>query len=292
MEQLKKYIQLNCKYIHTVPDYYEEMKEPYYESSLYVIYNNTNYSVKKIIKKDSDYLFKELLDELVKKIVFEIGILCIKDSFNKDSFNKDSFNKDSFTILHRGNCRDFQENSINGLEDACIKYDGFETDIRLTQDNYWVVNHDSDCLRIHQKDLILKKTSLVDILCKTNIPMFKKLLFTNNYVNKLINIEIKEKYDECSIISKISLINILLKFKNKVLVSSFDWNWFKYIDSYNLNFAHLILDINELPKIYNKLIIAKSDYQNIILKNSNLPIFGVYGSTKKFKHVTLSIIDL
>tara|TARA_B110000902_G_C14271081_1_gene573181 strand:- start:1818 stop:2666 length:849 start_codon:yes stop_codon:yes gene_type:complete len=282
MEQLKKYIQLNCKYIYIVPDYYEEMKEQYYESSLSVIYNNTNYSVKRIIKKDSDDLFKELLDELVKKIVFKIGQLHIKDSFNKDSF----------TILHRGNCRDFQENSIDGLEDACIKYDGFETDIRLTQDNYWVVNHDGDCLRIHQKDIILKKTSLVDILCKTNIPMFKKLLFTNKYNNKLINIEIKEKYDECNTISKISLINILLKFKNKVLVSSFDWNWFEYIDSYNIDFVHLILNINELPKAYNKLIIAKSDYHNIILKNSNLPIFGVYGSTKKFKHVILSIIDL
>ena len=281
MEELKKYIKLNGKYIYTIFDE-DDDGEVNCESSLSVIYNNTNYSVKRIIKGNIDNIFKELLDELVKKILFEIGQLHIKDSFNKENF----------TILHRGNCRDFQENSINGLEDACIKYDGFETDIRLTQDNYWVVNHDSDCLRIHQKDLILKKTSLVDILCKTNIPMFKKLLFTNNYVNKLINIEIKEKYDECSIISKISLINILLKFKNKVLVSSFDWNWFKFIDSYNLNFAHLILDINELPKIYDKLIIAKNDYQDIILKNSDLPIFGVYGSTKKFKHVTLSIIDL
>jgi len=281
MEELKKYIKLNGKYIYTIFDE-DDDGEVNCESSLSVIYNNTNYSVKRIIKGNIDNIFKELLDELVKKILFEIGQLHIKDSFNKENF----------TILHRGNCRDFQENSINGLEDACIKYDGFETDIRLTQDNYWIVNHDSDCLRIHQKDLILKKTSLVDILCKTNIPMFKKLLFTNNYVNKLINIEIKEKYDECSIISKISLINILLKFKNKVLVSSFDWNWFKFIDSYNLNFAHLILDINELPKIYDKLIIAKNDYQDIILKNSDLPIFGVYGSTKKFKHVTLSIIDL
>lgn len=281
MEELKKYIKLNGKYIYTIFDE-DDDGEVNCESSLSVIYNNTNYSVKRIIKGNIDNIFKELLDELVKKILFEIGQLHIKDSFNKENH----------TILHRGNCKDFQENSIKALEDACIKYDGFETDIRLTQDNYWVVNHDSDCLRIHQKDLILKKTSLVDILCKTNIPMFKKLLFTNNYVNKLINIEIKEKYDECSIISKISLINILLKFKNKVLVSSFDWNWFKFIDSYNLNFAHLILDINELPKIYDKLIIAKNDYQDIILKNSNLHIFGVYGSTKKFKHVTLSIIDL
>lgn len=281
MEELKKYIKLNGKYLIMMLDD-DFTTEMYQEASLKVIYNNTNYSVKKTIICESENTFKELLDELVKKIVFEMGILCIKDSFNKENH----------TILHRGNCKDFQENSIKALEDACINFDGFETDIRLTKDDYWVINHDSDCLRIHRKDIIIKKTKLVDILCKTNIITFKKLLFTNKYNNKLINIEIKEKYDECSIISKISLINILLKFENEVLVSSFDWNWFKFIDSYNLNFVHLILDINELPKIYDKLIIAKNDYQDIILKNSNLPIFGVYGSTKKFKHVTLSIIDL
>lgn len=281
MEELKKYIKLNGKYVIMMLDDglgTENQKEV----TLNVIYNNTNYSVKKKIVNESENTFKDLIDELVKKIIFEMGIMCIKNSFNKENY----------TILHRGNCKEFQENSIKALEDACSKYDGFETDIRLTKDDYWVVYHDSDCLRIHQKDIILKNTSLIDILCNTNIIMFKKLLFTNNYTNKFINIEIKEKYDKCSIISKISLINILLKFKNKVLVSSFDWNWFHFIDSYNIDFAHLVLDINELPKKFNKLIVDKNDYQNIILKNKNLPIFGVYGTTKSLKHVVLSIIDL
>jgi len=281
MEQLKKYIELNGKYITLLPTYDNETTNCYYESSLSVIYNNTNYSVNLITKTKIDK-FKKLLGKLIKKITFEMGQLCIKQSFNKINY----------IILHRGNCKDFIENSINAFEYAIKNYDGFETDIRLSGDGYWVVNHDKDCIRIHNCDIILKNTSLVDILCKTNIVTFKKLLFTNNYTNKLINIEIKEKYKNCNTISKISMINTLLKFKNKIIVTSFEWDWFEFIDSYNIDFAHLILDINKLPKIYNKLIIAKSDYQNIILKNSNLPIFGVYGSTKKFKHVILSIIDL
>ena len=281
MEELKKYIRLNGKYVLMVLDD-DSASENHLEASLNVIYNNTNYSVKKTIICESENTFKDLLEELVKKIIFQMGILCIKGSFNKENH----------TILHRGNCKQFQENSLKALEDACNRYDGFETDIRLTKDDYWVVNHDSDCLRLHQKDMILKNTSLVDILCNTNIIMFKKLLFTNNYNNKFINIEIKEKYKNSSIISKISLINILLKFENRVLVSSFDWDWFPFIDSYNVDFAHLILDINELPQNFNKLIVDINDYQNVILKSKNLPIFGVYGGRKSFKHVPLSIIDL
>ena len=127
---------------------------------------------------------------------------------------------------------------------------------------------------------------------ETNIYKFKKLLFTNNYINKFINIEIKEKYSESNNISRMALINTLLKFNNKLLVSSFEWEWFKFIDSYNIDFAHLILDINKLPKKFNKIIISKYDYQHIILKKKNLPIYGVWGSKKKFKFVDLSIIDL
>ena len=97
------------------------------EVTLSVIYNNTNYSVKKKIVNESENTFKDLIDELVKKIIFEMGIMCIKNSFNKENY----------TILHRGNCKEFQENSIKALEDACSKYDGFETDIRLTKDDYW-----------------------------------------------------------------------------------------------------------------------------------------------------------
>ena len=129
-----------------------------------------------------------------------------------------------YVVLHRGNCKDFTENSLEALNSACENYDGFETDIRLTKDSYWIVNHDSDCHRIHNKNFIIKETDLIDILFETKIFRLKKLLFTNNYVNKFINIEIKEKYQDCNKISRIALINTLLKFKNKILVSSFDWN--------------------------------------------------------------------
>tara|TARA_B110000977_G_C11059287_1_gene485288 strand:- start:1507 stop:2349 length:843 start_codon:yes stop_codon:yes gene_type:complete len=280
MEQLKKYIKLNGKYINMIPN--TTGINNTYTSSLSVIYNNNYYCEIKLVDDDISDHFEELIDKLEKKIILDVGKKGIIDSFSKTQY----------IILHRGNHVDFTENSLKALDFACEHYDGFETDIRLTKDSYWVVNHDSDCLRIHNKDFILKQTSLIDILLETNIVRFKKLLFTNNYVNKFINIEIKEKYSECNNISKISLINTLLKFNNKLLVSSFDWHWFEFIDSYNLDFAHLILDINKLPKKFNKIIISKYDYQDIILKKNNLPIYGVWGTKKKFNFVDLTIIDL
>lgn len=281
MEHLKKYIKLNGNYVNIILNSVDNTINKY-KSTLSVVYNNKYYSTSKIVDNNSVELSDELIEKLAKQIIFDID--------KKELFNK--FLKTQYVVLHRGNCKDFTENSLEALNSACKNFDGFETDIRLTKDNYWIINHDSDCKRIHNKNFIIKETNLIDILLETKIFRLKKLLFTNNYVNKLINIEIKEKYQDCNKLSRISLITTLLKFKNKILVSSFDWEWFKFINNYNIDFAHLILDISKLPKKYNKIIISKNDYENIIFKKKNLPIYGVWGVKKKVNFIDLSIIDL
>ena len=282
MEKLRKYIGLNGRFVKLMPDYDEELCQYFYESTLSVVFNNKYYSVKKIDSDSNANSFKDLQDKLINKIIIDMGQMCMKEYFDKETF----------TLLHRGNCKDFFENSLEALEYAVSNYDGFETDIRLTKDDYWVVNHDKDCKRLHKKDIVLIDTNLEEIKSNTKIPELKKLLFTNDYDNKLINIEIKELYTDCSILSRISLINILLKFRNRILISSFDWNWYFFIDSYNIPFAHLVENIDILPIKYSKLIVSKVDYQTIILNNKNISIHGVYGSNKPFDMVEVNIIDL
>tara|TARA_B110000908_G_scaffold102199_1_gene120438 strand:+ start:6070 stop:6933 length:864 start_codon:yes stop_codon:yes gene_type:complete len=287
MESLITYIKLNGNYIKYAQEYDDELCEYYQESHLSVTFNNKYYFVKIIETEVQSNSVEDLEHKLVLKIIYDLGHNCLKNYFSKNNFTKNNF-----TILHRGNCKNFMENSLEALKYGIINYDGFETDIRLTKDDHWIINHDSDCNRIHQKNMIIKETNLVDILSKTKIIKLKTLLFTNNYDNKLLNIEIKEPYKTCSIKSKILLVNILLQFKNKLIISSFEWDWYYFIASYNITFCHLILDIDKLPSNYTKLIISKNDYQNIILKGVNLPIYGVYGSTKNFDLVNINIIDL
>ena len=53
-------------------------------------------------------------------------------------------------ILHRGNSKDFLENSIESLLSALNNnnYNGFETDIQLSKDNEWIIFHDYDLNRL------------------------------------------------------------------------------------------------------------------------------------------------
>ena len=277
MEQFEKYVKENAYFLDFTKEYDIEENYYYYESSMMVLFNSQSYSTKLLSFTKPIYNpYNILLKKICKKI-------------RNEPVKK-------YTILHRGNYKDFQENSFEGLEYAVKNYDGFETDIRLTSDNYWIVNHDKDCKRIHKKTLVIKDTTLTDILLQTNIITLKKLLFTNIYTNKLINIEIKDKFEESNILSKNSLINILKKFKNKIIVSSFDWNWCKFIESNNLNFAHLITSLEDLPKNSNKIIVSKKDYETLnCFNDANLQVYGVYGITFGLYYelnIELIILDL
>ena len=142
MEQLKKYIKLNGKYINMIPN--TNNINNTYKTSLSVIYNNNYYCESKLVDNNISDHFEELIDKLGKKIILDVGKKKIIDSFSKTHY----------VILHRGNHKDFTENSLKALDFACEHYDGFETDIRLTKDSYWVVNHDSDCKRVHKKNYL------------------------------------------------------------------------------------------------------------------------------------------
>lgn len=279
MENILKYIQENGNFFHYVKDYDIEENVHFWEAYGSVIFNKKFYDAKIItMSKPSEDLPKyALASKLANKIIYTNGIKVCDDLLNKD-----------YVVLHRGNCLDFKENSLDGLKYAVDYFDGFETDVRLTKDNHWIVYHDDNLKRLHNEDILIKDNSLDFFQKKYNIPSLKDLHFTNKYSNKLINIEIKEDFNKCTILGKLSLINLLVNFENKIIVSSYDWNWYYFIKGYKLKFAHIITTIDTLPKKYDMLIVSKEDYD----LEKNIKVFGIFGISKKNNNVNLSIIDL
>lgn len=282
MKKLLNYIKKNGNFSKYQKFYDEEACVYYWEATANVIFKSKYYNTLKISYNEENNSPKiELTKELFNKIIFDMGI-----SYTKQYFN----NKENIKILHRGNKKDFMENSLEALTSALKYYDGFETDIRLTKDDQWVVYHDDNCNRLHNLNVKIRDYSLEFLQKNTNIISLKDLLFTNNFTNKFINLEIKQCF-KISITAKISLINLLGQFKNKLLISSYIWEWYKLLSDYHFNFAHLILDVNKLPIKYDKLILSYDDYKNIVLKNYDIDIYGVYGLEKSINSVSLSIID-
>ena len=283
MKELLNYIEQNGNFLQYQKFYDEEECIYYWEATANVVFKSKYYYTSKISYNQVNNSPKvELVKDLFNQIIFEMGL-----SYTKKYFD----NKESIKILHRGNKKDFMENSLEALTSAIEDYDGFETDIRLTKDDHWVVYHDDDCNRLHKLNVKIREYSLDFLQKNTNIITLKDLLFTNSFTDKFINIEIKQDF-KISIAAKLSLINLLGQFTNKLLVSSFNWEWYKLISSYHFNFAHLVLNINKLPINYEKLILSYEEYKNILLKNFNIEVYGLYSLENSINSVSLSIIDL
>ena len=121
-------------------------------------------------------------------------------------------------ILHRGDSKDFLENSIESLLSALNNnnYNGFETDIQLSKDNEWIIFHDYDLKRLSSINKKIKDIKYEDL------PLI-------NFKNK--------NY-------KISKLNELTKLNDKKIIERN--SYYKYclfiIDKINSE----ILDIEEL----------------------------------------------
>lgn len=160
-------------------------------------------------------------------------------------------------IIHRGWIRNYPENSILALKDALDKnFDGIETDLRLTMDNKWVLHHD---ITLERMCLIEKNLSDVEYKNipnlywkdkETNIKLATliQLLKLNINYNKILNLEIKEKYNCTTKENMDNLLNMCQTQKNNIIFSSFDWDWYDIIKKNGYKFAHLIEHKNRLPK--------------------------------------------
>merc|ERR1711935_785962 len=145
-------------------------------------------------------------EELIKKLLNKI----IHEYSQSESFwsSIHLYNNNNFQILNYGDKINFLENSLEALYSACENKDGFKTDIRLTNDNIWIVYQDEDCNRLHNLNIKIKDYSYNFLKKNINVITLEDLLFSNNFKNKLINIEIKQD-SNINIIAKLNLITIL-----------------------------------------------------------------------------------
>lgn len=93
---------------------------------------------------------------------------------------------------HRGNETDYMENTMFGFMNC--KYEGIETDVRLTKDNKVVLYHDDNLLRLFGVDKNIKdlKYNIANKLCNYNLVMLKDLLNLVKKNNKKLVLDIKE----------------------------------------------------------------------------------------------------
>ncbi len=118
-------------------------------------------------------------------------------------------------LLHRGDTKSFIENTLLAIEYSLRNnsYNGFETDLKLSKDNQWVIFHDDNLERLCNDkrnlcDVNYKKIPLIKN--KYKIPKFTDLLkFNNKYDNnKIFNLEIKENFNISDDLKKNLLENI------------------------------------------------------------------------------------
>ena len=76
-----------------------------------------------------------------------------------------TFQKSPFIALsHRGNSKEFIENSLEAFESVVKKgYKYIETDLRLTLDGHVVTFHDEDLKRLFDLDIKIKNLTLKEV---------------------------------------------------------------------------------------------------------------------------------
>ena len=198
-------------------------------------------------------------------------------------------------LLHRADKKTYLENSkeaiISGLQNE--NYDGIEIDIRLTKDNEWIIYHDNNLNRFCSINKIIKTINFNDLPIlnyknkKYNIIKLKDLIDLN-FIDKIINIEIKEQFDlEKKIKDK--LLEIIKLLKTDLLISSYHWEWYQWCNKNNLLFGHLIYD--KEPKKYDLIILDYKKKRKINLKNNINKRIGYFNLNKIYKKYNLQILD-
>ena len=180
---------------------------------------------------------------------------------------------------------------MTGLQDT--NYDGIEIDIRLTKDNEWIIYHDNNLNRLASINKEIKTLNYDDLPIlnyknkKYNIIKLKDLI-NLNFINKIINIEIKEVFDLEKKI-KDYLLEIIKLLKSNILISSFNWDWYQWCNENNLLFGHLIN--NKEPQDYDLIILDYKKRKNINLKNNFNKKIGYHNLNKIYKKSNLLILD-
>ena len=185
-------------------------------------------------------------------------------------------------LCHRGIQNYYPENTLGSINEALLsdKYNGVEIDINLTKDNKWIIYHDSNLLRLNS---INKDVSDIDFPNINKIEWKGRHFIVNLLhelssikTNKILNIEIKPKFQKTKCYQE--LLTILSSFRFKFFLSSFDHNWLDWVNK-NLNTEFACISNKNIPTkgnfwILDYKLIDNIDLFDIIEKNIKLGTFG------------------
>ena len=133
-----------------------------------------------------------------------------------------TFQKSPFIALsHRGNSKEFIENSLEAFESVAKKgYKYIETDLRLTLDGHVITFHDEDLKRLFDLDIKIKNLTLKEVNILFNKHNCQLLTFEEtlkHFPNIYFNIDLKIK----EVVSKTIDIVKNTKSFNRVCFASF-----------------------------------------------------------------------
>lgn len=204
-------------------------------------------------------------------------------------------------FAHRGASAYAPENSRAAFSKAIkMGAKAFEFDIQLTLDNQIVVFHDY-VLERTSNGLGFLRDKTLDELKKLDIgfwynPNFKgETISTLNEILELlpkdsfVNIELKRQTNDIRYFGE-DLIKLIKPIKERVLISSFDWNLLEYLDKLEdgLNFGILI------DKLYNEFEKDLKDLSFIpfsINPNYKLIDESFLETFKKYKIISYTVND-
>ena len=203
-------------------------------------------------------------------------------------------------LIHRGWHSTLPENTLESIEKTFqTDYQGIETDIQLTKDNVWVLHHDDDLTRLFQLEKQMNFYNYQDIGTvfwkdkKTNFKLAKltQLVKLAEKYQKIINLELKVKFSEITPQNTQNLKNIISKYKENIILSSFNWDWYPWCLKENFQFAHLIDEDKNIPLEGKFFIFDKNQTDRINLLKKKIKI-GVYTLNYQEKSIIpFQIID-
>lgn len=187
-------------------------------------------------------------------------------------------------LIHRGWHSTLPENTLESIEKTFqTDYQGIETDIQITKDNIWVLHHDDNLKRLFQLEKPMNFYNYQDIGTvfwkdkKTNFKLAKltHLVKLAKKYQKIINLELKVKFSEITTQNTQNLKNIISNYKENIILSSFNWDWYPWCLKENFQFAHLIDEDKNIPLEGNFFIFHKNQTDKINLLRKKYKI-GVY----------------
>ena len=205
-------------------------------------------------------------------------------------------------LCHRGDTTYYPENTINSMIDAMHSesFDGVEIDIQVTKDNQWIIYHDETLTRLNSfsngstlvKETILKNFGKIEWKGELfNVDLLSDMESINFPKNKILNIEIKSKFNDMTSEHLFNLIFIIRNIKVKKIISSFDHMWVDWCQENELKFGFLIHKEEDIPNKGNFWIVNSEIFNNVVKKFSNIT-FATYGKLIKHPSIKYNIVDL